>query len=210
MDWTITATIVTALATLVLAVITGYYAWLTRSLVRVHKEPHVVVLPNPGPFGGDWIDLVLINLGGGPAYDIRVTPSRELRRFTYDCEDSIRVDAGPFVHGVGSLPANALRTLPWGPVSKVRNFLGEKALTVDVEFAASPGAKRGRRRTRNPIEVGSLDGIRIHEVPLYSMALSLQLLVEQQAQFLALVKRNQPAEAATGESRGINEQGGDT
>lgn len=185
-DWMTWATVANAIGTLVLMFITGVYAWIAHRQLRAGKDPILVVTANPSEFGGESLNLVLINLGGGTAYDVSVQPSRPWKKYDPEGKSS-NVESGAFVHGVAVLPQGAMRSMQWGTIQQIKSDLGAAPLRFAVRYRIAPNAWSWESRDF-PIEVGSLDGDRFNEMPLPSIALSLRIMNSHQEETLKLAR----------------------
>lgn len=74
------SSLIIAIATLVLAIITGIYAFLTwgilsvnRSIIKRLIEPKMVVFDKPMEAAFGCLKFAIKNIGGGPAFDIKLT-----------------------------------------------------------------------------------------------------------------------------------------
>ena len=82
------AGVLSLLFSLVVAVSTVFYVILTRSLVketkklrRAQTEPMISIYLKPREEYLNWIELVVENIGAGPAFDVRVTPKSDMKCF---------------------------------------------------------------------------------------------------------------------------------
>lgn len=72
-QWTVYATVATALATIILAILTFVLAIENRKLRKAGSEPRIVAFLEPHPDGHGGVNFVLANYGQGPAFEVNFT-----------------------------------------------------------------------------------------------------------------------------------------
>lgn len=128
------ATVVTAVATGVLAWVTWLLFQATKRMAEATSEPFVVVTLEPNRWSFMHLDLRIENSGTGPAYDVRVVFDPPLMR-----EDDNKKS---------SIPMSSISVLR--PTQSFANFIGvgadflEDTYTVTTSWVAKP---KGKNRT---------------------------------------------------------------
>ena len=133
--WTLAATIVVALATVV-------YVALTHRLVRTQTDPCTIVYPKFD--GGSHILLVIENVGNGVARDIRFELSREIPKYAGgpDVETGYvkeMMTSGPLIHGIPAMKPGESRVTVWGQYGGLKKALGDEPVRVTCRFRRLPG-----------------------------------------------------------------------
>jgi hypothetical protein len=124
--WTLAATLVVALATVMSCLFTGVYVYLTHRILRTQTDPCVIVYTElTARDQGPLLSIVLENVGNGLAKDTRcernpdLTPTEDWEAFL--CEptnDLLRKTA--LVAGIPALPPGGKRVISWGPAMLFR------------------------------------------------------------------------------------------
>jgi len=166
---------VTAVATIVLAVLTFIYVRLTGKLLASQSDPCVilsVVLDEERP---TIIQLVVRNVGTGLAHDIRFEFSRSLpaKAFGMSKENSNETEImkdGPLVNGIPALGPGETRKVDWGQYGGLMAALGEEPIVATCKFK-----KNGKDMppTNCPLDVSSFAGTVAVETPPAKLAKEL-------------------------------------
>lgn len=125
------ATIVTALATGVLAWVTWLLWKSTSRMAAATSEPYVVATLEPNRWSFIHLDLVLENTGNGPAFDVRIEFAPSIAR-----ERGGSADVQPMERVAVLRPGQVLRDY----LSKGGDFL-EKSYRVSLSWKTSPTAR---------------------------------------------------------------------
>lgn len=131
LDWAVIGTVVTAVATIVLAGVTAVLVRETKRLSDATTQPHVVATLEPSPWSIIHTNLVLQNTGTGTAYCIEMgfDPPLQLERNGQEI----------------SMPIRTLSVLKPGASFSVflTGFekLNEQVVNVRVSWLRKPGAK---------------------------------------------------------------------
>ena len=133
--WTLAATVVVAIATVV-------YVVLTHQLVRAQTDPCVIVYPRFD--GGSHILLVIENVGNGVARDIRFELSREIPKYAGgpDIDTGYvkeMMTSGPLIHGIPAMKPGESRVTVWGQYGGLKKALGDDPVRVTCRFKRLPG-----------------------------------------------------------------------
>jgi hypothetical protein len=124
------ATIVTAIATGVLAWVTWLLWKATNRMAAATSEPYVVATLEPNRWSFIHLDLVLENTGSGPAFDVQIVFTPPIAR-----ERGGVADVQPIDRVAVLRPAQVLRDY----LSKGGDFL-EKSYRVSLSWKTSPTA----------------------------------------------------------------------
>ncbi|MCA9036894.1 MAG: hypothetical protein KDA91_17285 [Planctomycetaceae bacterium] len=128
--WTLAATIVVAIATVI-------YVKLTHDLVRAGTDPCVIVYPRFD--GGTHIFLVIENVGHGLARDVRFELSRSIPKYagglnTESGYTKEMLTSGPLIHGIPALKPGETRVTVWGQYGGLKKALGDRPVKVTCRF----------------------------------------------------------------------------
>jgi len=150
--------VTTLVVTLILALLTGWYVWLTQGLLRAQTDAHVIVYPRFVGTRAPAIELVIENLGNGVARDIKFELSEDI---PYQLSGWGKAPAqgvkllkdGPLIEGMPFLAPRASRTFDWGDHPALHETLGKRVILVTCVF------KSGRRtlKTLSSLEVASFE-----------------------------------------------------
>jgi hypothetical protein len=142
--------VVTPIATVVLAVLTGFYVWFTYGLLRTQIDPHVVIYARSDELRPTIIDLVIQNVGRSVATDVRFEFSRQMFHMAYGVTEEEAqayppqpIDAGPLVTGIPALGPGEMRRITWGQFGGLKRALGDEVITAKVRFREQRGRERG-------------------------------------------------------------------
>jgi len=130
---------ITAVATVVLAILTAVYIWLTHGLLRAQLDPHVVIYARADELRPSIIELVIHNLGRTIATDVRFEFSRPMfwRAFGVTEEQAQLpqpMEDGPLVTGIPALGPGEMRRITWGQFGGLKRALGDEVITATVRF----------------------------------------------------------------------------
>ena len=120
---------VTAVATVVLAVITGYYVVLTLRLIKSNNEPRIVIYSHL--LGKDHIYLRVKNIGTGLAYDVQFNTDLSFRFSHRSLED-----IGFLRHGIRCLPPMEKRESYLCHIDAVQELI-KTQITITVTYRDS-------------------------------------------------------------------------
>src|SRR6266545_4754993 len=149
---------VTAAATVVLAVLTGLYVWLTHKLLRAQSEPHVVLYARSDELRPGLIELVIQNVGRAVARDVRFEFSQPMVWRAYGMSEAEAKEAqpladGPLVAGIPALGPGEMRRITWGQFGGLKKALGDATITVTTRFKGS--GKKDLPVSRSHLDVSS-------------------------------------------------------
>lgn len=140
----VVSTVVIAVATILYCAFSGWMAWEMRSARMEQSKPHVVVYPRRRP--NDWhqLEVVIENVGGGTAFDVKFTVSSEflVRGWTQQGGGLPRMDSGPLVAGIPAMSSGRVEVVWWGIARVLWSALHGKVGSVTIDFAGRPNGKR--------------------------------------------------------------------
>jgi len=130
---------ITAGATLILAVITGFYVRLTKQLLDAQTDPYVVVSTIHDSNRPTIIQLVIKNIGSGLARDIKFHCSRPIPTRAWgitidDAKDAATMEAGPLIEGIPGLAPGEERRIDWGQYGGLMKALGDEPVFITSFF----------------------------------------------------------------------------
>ncbi len=133
---------VTALATVILAVLTAVYVWLTHKLLRAQSDPYVVVYASSDELRPSLIEIVIQNVGRAVARNVRFEFSRPMFWRAYGTTENNAVPAeemvdGPLITGIPALAPGGMRRITWGQFGGLTKALGADTITVTTKFWGS-------------------------------------------------------------------------
>lgn len=205
---------ITALLTIALVIITGIYAWLTRSLVvenrllrKAGSDPAVVAYLLPDHRYDGVVNLVVANVGRGPAFDVTIAFEGDADRFA---ARSANPEFWPGrKHRIAVLPQDERYVQFFGGGFALLQEDGLGEFAVDVAFKSSADVSASYRAA---LSVEDLKGIgRVGEPPELVIANSLKK-IEHTLERIALgwrtlrVETITPAEREERDRRAIEEQ----
>ena len=132
-DW------ITTFATLVLAVLTGIYVWLTRRILDAQSDPCVIITVMHDEDRPSMLQLVVSNVGTGIANDIRLEFSRPLpaKAFGISEEEAKQPEEmtdGPLIDGIPALGPGECRKIDWGQYGGLKKALGDSQIVATCRF----------------------------------------------------------------------------
>lgn len=133
---------ITAAATVILALLTGIYVWLTHKLLGAQSDPYVVVYARSDDLRPTLIELIIHNVGKSVATDIRFEFSRPIFWMATgiterDASPGEPMVKGPFVTGIPALGPGDMRRILWGQFGGIKKTLGDDTISVTTRFRDS-------------------------------------------------------------------------
>ena len=151
---------VTAVATIVLAILTYRYVKLTRKILATQSEPCVILTVVHDDDRATVLQLVARNVGTGLAHDIRFEfsrplPSRAFGLSESDAKEVTEMKDGPLIDGIPALGPGECRKIDWGQYGGLVAALGNEPILATCKFK-----KDGKemRPTQCPLDVASFVG----------------------------------------------------
>ena len=176
MDWlNSNSAAITAIATVLLTFITGYYAFITLGLLRENREiraamnqPDLAIYATAHEGYINFLNLVVENVGPGAAYDVKLSTDQE---FKTDSDLDLR-RLGLFRHTLGFFASG----------QKIEHFLTsmveswDELMSRPLEFQATYRDNKGKLYEKKfSINFAVFESLRrIGKQPLYSLADDLE------------------------------------
>jgi len=141
LDW---SACVTALATIVLAIVTFWYARLTKKILDAQSDPCVVLSVVHDEDRATIFQLIARNVGKGIAHDIRFEFSRPLPSEAFGItkaktKKASEMTAGPLINGIPALVPGECRKVDWGQYKGLMDAVGDSPIIATCRF------KKGRK-----------------------------------------------------------------
>lgn len=119
--------------------IAAFAAFVGYAVYRDQTDPAVIVYAEADVERQTMINLVVENIGKSPAADISFKPSEELPAKAWGLsvdspDEPERMTTGPLIRGIPYLPPGGRRVVTWGQYGGLRKALGDRAVTVTVEY----------------------------------------------------------------------------
>jgi hypothetical protein len=133
-------------------------------LLRLQRDPEVVVYAMPDPQRSTIINLVIENTGKGVAHDVRFEANREIPARAYGIENAPAPESmkdGPLINGIPSFGSGEKRIITWGQYGGLKRGLGDEVLDVTAVYFSKPAPLRIRRqkhKTTSRIDIRSFKG----------------------------------------------------
>jgi hypothetical protein len=171
---TAAATIVLMLTTIVYAVLTGILAKETRRLRHAGTEPDVVAFLRPHPVHLVVIDLVVVNVGQGPARDVEIEFEANAADFA---AHAVRYAAGVRRKIMAVMPQDERYVQVFGFGEELHKGGQLKDFTLHVHFKDTKG---NTRRNSASISIQDFEGHgALGEPPDYRIAKAMERVANQ-------------------------------
>ncbi|MBU0968740.1 MAG: hypothetical protein KKA54_20460 [Proteobacteria bacterium] len=171
---------ITAIATLVLAILTFVYVRLTGKILTSQSDPCVILTVVHDENRPTILQLVARNVGSGVAHDIKFEFSRSLpkRAFGLTIENAKEVQKmvdGPLINGIPALGPGECRKLDWGQYGGLMGAIGKEPIVATCKFK-----KNGKymQPMQCPLEVASFIGTVANESPSAKVASELEKIAK--------------------------------
>jgi len=130
---------VTALATLILAVLTFIYVNLTRNILSSQSDPCVILTVVHDEDRPSVLKLVAKNVGKGIAYDVRFQfshpiPAKAWGLSIEDAEETEEMCDGPLMKGIPALGPGESREIDWGQYGGLKASIGDLDIVAKCRF----------------------------------------------------------------------------
>jgi len=132
-------------------------------VLRLQRDPEVVVYALPDPRRPSIINLVIENVGKGAARNVNFEASRWIPERAFGIEDAPepkRMKDGPLIQGIPSLGAGEKRIITWGQFSGLTKGLGNDVLDITATYLSRPALRLTDQKHRNisRIDIKSFEG----------------------------------------------------
>ena len=173
LDW---SAWVTAIATIVLAILTFIYVCLTKKILASQSDPCVLLSVVHDESRSSILQLVAKNVGSGLAHDISFEFSRPIphRAFGISIDQAKKAEdmkEGPFIDGIPALGPGEERKIDWGQYGGLIKNLGTEPVIVKCIF------KKHEKRmppVECKLDVKSFEGTVAAEVPIARIARDIE------------------------------------
>jgi hypothetical protein len=163
-DGTMLSAVVSAVATVVLAILTYLYVRLTRALLVAQVRPCVIVRAQHDHLAPSIILLLIENVGKSTAYNVRFHPDRPIpeRAFGIEIPSAPKpnqyMTVGPFVKGIPALAPGERRVFTWGQFGGLKAALGDKRLEIRIEYKDGVAESAKECKDFSYLDVDSFEG----------------------------------------------------
>lgn len=162
----------TAIATLILAILTGIYVLLTKKILEAQSDPCVILTVVHDQNRPSILQLVVKNIGNGLAHDISFEFSKPLPNHawgitTENAKDAEVMKDGPLILGIPALGPGEERKIDWGQYGGLIKNIGEKPITA-TSFFKNNGKKM--KPVKSYLDVKSFEGTNASESPIAKIA----------------------------------------
>lgn len=176
---------VTAIATLVLALLTFVYVRITRKILESQSDPCIIVSVIHDKDRPSILQLVAKNIGNGLAHDISFKFSKPLPHKAWGIEiDKAKIAEemkyGPFILGIPALGPGEERKVDWGQYGGLLKNIGEQQITATSYFK-----KNGKKMKPiiSYLDVKSFEGTNASETPVAKVAKHIEELSKEISYF---------------------------
>lgn len=195
-DWVVLATVISACATVAIAVLTIFLVFENRKLRNAGKEPRVIAYLIPHPDGNGAVNMVFANVGMGLATDVS---------FSFECDSKdfdahhVLMTAQNSAAPINALPAGEKIVALFGIGFELFGNVGQrqigslKPFKVKIEFRDIDGAQGS---TSSSIDIRQFEGLagmtnkpallKIHDI-LKSMDKRFEVLAKASNKFVKFV-----------------------
>ena len=132
-------------------------------VLRLQRDPEVVVYAVPDPQRPSIINLVLENTGKGVAQDVRFECPRDIPSRAFGFENAPIPESmkdGPLINGIPSFGTGEKRIITWGQYGGLKAGLGDEVLDVTAVYFSTPPLriKKQKHRTISRLDIRSFEG----------------------------------------------------
>lgn len=110
----------------------------TYILYRSSTDPLVIVYVSPDLKRPSIVNLIVKNIGKGPAYGVKFEPNRILPAQAFGISapetNPQKMSSGPMVHGIPFLAPDQQISLTWGQYGGLDQWIGDTPITVNCGF----------------------------------------------------------------------------
>lgn len=177
-DW---SSWVTAIATLVLAILTFIYVRITRKILESQSDPCVIVSVVHDQDRPTILQLVVKNIGNGLAHDISFKFSKPLPNqawgiTTEQATDAEEMKDGPLILGIPALGPGEERKIDWGQYGGLIKNIGEEPITATSYFR-----KNGKimKPVTSYLDVKSFEDTNASESPVANIAKHIEVISQE-------------------------------
>lgn len=163
---------ITAIATLILAILTGMYVLLTKKILQAQSDPCVIITVVHDQDRPTILQLVVKNIGNGLAHDISFKFSKPLPNHAWgitagNAKDAEEMKDGPLILGIPALGPGEERKIDWGQYGGLIKNIGEKPITATSFFKKND---KQMKPVKCYLDVKSFEGTNASESPVAQIA----------------------------------------
>ncbi|MGK2915822.1 MAG: hypothetical protein ACSLE5_15480 [Porticoccaceae bacterium] len=136
----------------IIAIISSLVAY---NVYRASTDPNVIVYADPDPKRPSIINLVIKNIGTGPARNIEFSLSKPSPQDAFGFDDAKlpeQMNKGALVTGMAYLAPNQAFTITWGQYGGLSKYLGSSVISVTSTYE-NPSNKVFKRRLSSTSEI---------------------------------------------------------
>ena len=132
-------------------------------VLRLQRDPEVVVYAVPDPQRPTIINLVIENTGKGVARDVRFDCPRDIPSRAFGFENAAVPESmmdGPLINGIPSFGPGERRIITWGQYGGLKAGLGDEVLDISAVYFSSPplNIKKQKHQTTSRVDIRSFEG----------------------------------------------------
>lgn len=132
-------------------------------VLRLQRDPEVVVYAVPDPQRPTIINLVIENTGKGVAHDVRFVCARDIPARAFGFEKAAVPEPmkdGPLINGIPSFGPGERRIITWGQYGGLKAGLGDEVLDISAVYFSLPPlrVKKQKHRTTSRVDILSFEG----------------------------------------------------
>ncbi|NKW88866.1 hypothetical protein HGG65_04530 [Alteromonadaceae bacterium A_SAG4] len=132
-------------------------------VLRLQRDPEVVVYAVPDPQRPTIINLVIENTGKGVARDVRFDCPRDIPARAFGFENAAVPESmmdGPLINGIPSFGPGEKRIITWGQYGGLKAGLGDEVLDISAVYFSSPPlmVKKQKHQTTSRVDIRSFEG----------------------------------------------------
>ena len=136
------------LISLVALVIATASTLISYLLYRSQRDPDVVVYAVSDEKRPTVVNIIIENIGGSPALDVKFTSNRPIPAEAIGFENAkmpIQMKEGPLATGIPSLGPGASRTITWGQYGGIHKSIGDEYIDISAKYYSNPPLKIYKR-----------------------------------------------------------------
>ncbi|TLD43573.1 MAG: hypothetical protein JETT_0004 [Candidatus Jettenia ecosi] len=132
-------------------------------LLRLHRDPEVIVYAASDHRRPSIINLVIENIGKGLAFDVKFETNRSIPQRAFGFENAPNpkpMDNGPLIIGIPSLGVGEKRIITWGQFGGLNKGLGDDVLDITATYRSCPMLRftKQKHKTKSRIDIKSFKG----------------------------------------------------
>lgn len=132
-------------------------------LLRIQRDPEVVVYAIPDIQRSTIINLIIENTGKGIAHNVQFKCDRNIpaRAFGFDnASEPESMTDGPLINGIPSFGAGEKRVITWGQYGGLKKGLNDEAIDITAIYFSKPPLRirQQQHKTTSRIDLRSFEG----------------------------------------------------